>query len=384
MMSQSNAPLFNEFKKQASFYIKEKIKTARLALTDVTPAQLMTEEATSGIPRSPDTRTMAFISRAAFEVDDYWRVVDILHARLENFDRRNWRPSYNALIVLEHLLTHGPVSVAEEFQDEKCSIKEMQFFQHIDEKGFNWGVAVRKKAERLLELLEKGPLLKEERNRARQVTRGIQGFGSFSERMVSSASGHQGAFGRSHSQFNENGNQDDYGDENYSKIISQSGEDRYIEDNSTRKITSPNSEENMGEKNPLLGCESIDTESLLLDLEDHPFSPIEKQSRTSLLGCNREDFFFSEVQVHSKGSLTMVGVRDGLSWLFDLQKSNPRFANLSATELGQSPALGSNIEVSGHHEPSFQGRMSEGISVHKRSHRPFLFCPSTKETHYFC
>jgi epsin len=31
---------FNEFKKQASFFLKEKIKTARLALTDVTPAEL--------------------------------------------------------------------------------------------------------------------------------------------------------------------------------------------------------------------------------------------------------------------------------------------------------------------------------------------------------
>jgi len=31
---------FFEFKKQASFFLKEKIKTARLALTDVTPAEL--------------------------------------------------------------------------------------------------------------------------------------------------------------------------------------------------------------------------------------------------------------------------------------------------------------------------------------------------------
>lgn len=31
---------FHEFKKQASFFFKEKIKTARLALTDVTPAEL--------------------------------------------------------------------------------------------------------------------------------------------------------------------------------------------------------------------------------------------------------------------------------------------------------------------------------------------------------
>jgi len=33
-------PLFRDFKKQASFFLKEKFKTARLALTDVTPAEL--------------------------------------------------------------------------------------------------------------------------------------------------------------------------------------------------------------------------------------------------------------------------------------------------------------------------------------------------------
>ncbi|KAK4835592.1 hypothetical protein QYF36_011674 [Acer negundo] len=70
---------FHKFKTQASFYLKEKIKTARLVLTDVTPVELLTEEVTNGNPRPPDTQTMGVISRAAFEVDDYWRIVEILH-----------------------------------------------------------------------------------------------------------------------------------------------------------------------------------------------------------------------------------------------------------------------------------------------------------------
>lgn len=34
-------PSFIDLKKQASFFFKEKLKTARLALTDVTPLQLL-------------------------------------------------------------------------------------------------------------------------------------------------------------------------------------------------------------------------------------------------------------------------------------------------------------------------------------------------------
>ncbi|XP_034203846.1 clathrin interactor 1-like [Prunus dulcis] len=132
-----SSPLFYELKKQASSFLKEKIKTARLTLTNVTPAQLMTEEATNENPCPPDTRTIGVISRAAFEVDDYWRIVEILHKRLLSFNRKNWRGSYKALILLEHLLSHGPLRIAEEFEGDKDIIKEMGRFQYIDEKGYN-------------------------------------------------------------------------------------------------------------------------------------------------------------------------------------------------------------------------------------------------------
>ncbi|XP_021296111.1 ENTH domain-containing protein C794.11c-like [Herrania umbratica] len=172
--------VFHEFKRQASFFLKEKIKTARLALTNVTPVELLTEEATDGNMPSPDACSMGAISRAAFEVDDYWRIVDILHKRLSKFDAKNWRASYNALVLLEHLLTHGPLRVAEEFQNHRDSIKEMGNFQYVDEKGFNWGLSVRKLSEKILMQLENELFLKEERARARKLTMGIKGFGSFS------------------------------------------------------------------------------------------------------------------------------------------------------------------------------------------------------------
>lgn len=54
---------------------------------------------------------------------------------------------------------------------------------------FNWGLTVRKKSERVLKLLEKGPLLKQERDRARKITRGIEGFGSFQHRSATDKAG---------------------------------------------------------------------------------------------------------------------------------------------------------------------------------------------------
>ncbi|XP_065872324.1 ENTH domain-containing protein C794.11c-like [Euphorbia lathyris] len=175
-------PLLNELKRQASFFFKDKIKTARLALTDVTPAQLLTEEATNGDLWAADTpNSMALISRAAFEVDDYCRIVDILHKRFTKFERKTWRVSYKSLILLEHLLTHGPLRVADEFLTDKEVIQQIQAFQFVDETGFNWGLSVKNLCARILKLLESELFLREERAKARKLTRGIEGFGSFSD-----------------------------------------------------------------------------------------------------------------------------------------------------------------------------------------------------------
>uniref|UniRef100_A0ACD5W2J2 Uncharacterized protein n=1 Tax=Avena sativa TaxID=4498 RepID=A0ACD5W2J2_AVESA len=174
-----DAPFFHELRRQASSYLTGKIRSARLAFTDVTPTQLLTEEATNGDASPPNAKTMSLIAREAFEIDEYVRISDILHTRLATFDRRQWREAYKALLLLEHLLTHGPRSVALEFRKDRAVIQNMATFQHIDEKGFNWGLTVKGKSERVLKPLERGPFLEEERERARKVAREIKGFGSF-------------------------------------------------------------------------------------------------------------------------------------------------------------------------------------------------------------
>ncbi|KAK6646055.1 hypothetical protein PHAVU_L005243 [Phaseolus vulgaris] len=313
-------PLFHDFKKQASFFLKEKFKTARLALTDVTPAELMTEEVTKGNPWAPDSPTLRSISRAAFELEDYWRIVEILHKRLLKFEKKNWRASYNSLIVVEHLLTHGPESVAEEFQIDKEVISQMKGFQYSDDSGFNWGLTVREKSERILKLLEEGTLLKEERNRARRLSRGIQGFGSVSQRSTQAQGVLQEKalptiFDRSNSDFNNNHYQENqsFGSNHFldtaaAKSLSPGHErgifksqdgvepENYLDDQGKAQIyqksETPSKKEfhlwNLkGESNPLLdGNQENDSRlSIFTAEDDHPFNPKEIHSSSSLLPC---------------------------------------------------------------------------------------------------
>lgn len=55
--------------------------------------------------------------------------------RFSKFDGKNWREPYKALILVEHLLTHGPESVSEEFQCDREVIQGMGNLRCIDEKG---------------------------------------------------------------------------------------------------------------------------------------------------------------------------------------------------------------------------------------------------------
>lgn len=302
---------FREFKKQASFFLKEKIKTARLALTDVTPAQLLVEESTNGNAWAPDARTLKMISKAAFEIDDYWRIVNVLHNRLVRFDANNWRLSYKAVVVLEHLLTHGPESVGEEFQTHKDVIQEMTNFQYIDEKGFNWGLNVRMKSERTLKFLTELSSLKEERAKARKLSRGIEGFGSFNHRISSEHGVRQQSFPekyrRSNTQFIEHGILDEnqishvIQDENSNSRnpIKKTPENPYFSDGfggniiveklenqrSSKENMAPK-EEHVGESNPLLGDGKNDS-WVMIDAkeeeEDHPFNNEENEAKMSLI-----------------------------------------------------------------------------------------------------
>ncbi|XP_071737857.1 uncharacterized protein [Rutidosis leptorrhynchoides] len=311
---------FHEFKKQASFFLKEKIKTARLALTDVTPAQILVEESTNGNPWAPDAKTLKMISKAAFEIDDYWRIVNVLHNRLVRFDANNWRISYKAVLVLEHLLTHGPESVAQEFQTHKDVLQQMTCFQYIDEKGFNWGLTVRMKSERILKFLNEVNALKEERARARKLSRGIEGFGSFNHRVSSENGVLQQSFvekyKRSNSQFIENQNREenqilpmiqdgklDLGNvvKNKTEHLGSNGSSDSIpieklesqwslKENMTPKdehvLVNKEIEEGncVGESNPLLGDEKNKSWKMEdVEEDDHPFNDEGNDTKTFLI-----------------------------------------------------------------------------------------------------
>lgn len=172
---------------------------------------------------------------------------------------------------------------------------------------FNWGLTVRKKSERVMKLLEKGPLLKEEKERARKLTRGIQGFGSFSSRAAASTQGildesSLPSYARSNSHFNPINR---FSEEpkifpDTGKVLDTPGSGDCLVDSqlssaaSLKENVEPRKEHNasmeerhqwncIGPSRPLLEGKKGDSGNRIDEVEDHPFSDIEHQTSASLL-----------------------------------------------------------------------------------------------------
>lgn len=162
--------LAGEVTRQASGFLQDKYKQARLALGDVTPAELLVQEATNNDACVPDAKTLACIADAAFDMDDYWRIASVLHQRLGRVDWKEWRPVYKALVVLEFLLTHGPDELPRDFLPDMPALCDLRSFNYTDDRGVNWGACMQRRTDAILALLTDADRLKDARRRAIRVS----------------------------------------------------------------------------------------------------------------------------------------------------------------------------------------------------------------------
>jgi epsin len=166
------------FKTRASFLFKDSLKIARIALVDVSTAELMTEDATNADDWGPTTKAMADICNATSNSEDYLRIVQVLHKRFALNTTKHWRQIHKSLILLEYLLSHGPEHLVVEFRQDRGRLEEFARFDYVDWTGIDRGSPIQRRAKRILHLLRDEIAYKEERARAQKISRGILGFGS--------------------------------------------------------------------------------------------------------------------------------------------------------------------------------------------------------------
>lgn len=128
-------------------------------------------------------------------------MLGILARRLQERDD-HWRMCYKALLLLEHLLKHGPPKLADDVMASMSVLEKLQNFQYKDANGRDHGANVRHRASEIITLVSDPEKLAAEREKAkvnRSKYRGVSssdirsGYGS----TTSSSPSYHSSFDRS-------------------------------------------------------------------------------------------------------------------------------------------------------------------------------------------
>ncbi|KAL4448258.1 hypothetical protein ABPG75_005477 [Micractinium tetrahymenae] len=141
----------------------QKVKKYTLNLTDL---EIKVEEATSAETWGPHGSVMNEIADAAFDPENYRQIMGVLARRLQEKDE-NWRMCYKALLLLEHLIKHGPGKIVGDVQSSAGVLDRLQHFQYKDANLKDHGVNVRHRAKEILQLINSPERLREEREKAK-------------------------------------------------------------------------------------------------------------------------------------------------------------------------------------------------------------------------
>lgn len=147
-------------------FIKWGQKQVRQFALNLTETELRTEEATNNDPWGPHGSEMSKLAEEALDHEKYREIMGIIARRL-NDTGENWRHVYKALLLLEHLIKHGPIRVARDTQANGDLLRSLQSFEYKDKTGRDQGLNVRNRAKELVALVSDGEKLEEARENAR-------------------------------------------------------------------------------------------------------------------------------------------------------------------------------------------------------------------------
>ena len=119
---------------------------------------------------------MGEIAQLTFDYQQYSIVMKAVWESLNN-SGKNWRVVFKGLSLLEHLIKHGTERVIDDSRDHIHQIRTLNDFSHFVD-GVDKGSGVREKSKQLVELLNDNTLIREERQKARQLREKFTGIGS--------------------------------------------------------------------------------------------------------------------------------------------------------------------------------------------------------------
>ncbi|KAL0311902.1 UNVERIFIED_CONTAM: Clathrin interactor EPSIN 1 [Sesamum radiatum] len=154
-----------DFMKSLKIIIALMQKEGNLKVLKVPEIEQKVLDATDDEPWGPHGTVLAEIAQATKKFTECQMVMNVLWTRLTETGK-NWRFVYKSLTVIEYLVAHGSERAVDDIIEHTFQISSLTSFEYVEPSGKDVGINVRKKAEKIVALLNSKDKIQEARNKA--------------------------------------------------------------------------------------------------------------------------------------------------------------------------------------------------------------------------
>ncbi|XP_054264899.1 telomere length regulation protein TEL2 homolog isoform X1 [Macrosteles quadrilineatus] len=145
--------------------IADKVTNVVMNYTDI---EAKVREATNDDPWGPTGVLMQEVAQATMTYEHFPEVMTMLWKRMLQDNRKNWRRTYKALLVLNYLVRNGSERVVTSAREHIYDLRGMENYTFVDEFGKDQGINVRHKVKELIDFIQDDDKLREERKKAKK------------------------------------------------------------------------------------------------------------------------------------------------------------------------------------------------------------------------
>eukprot|EP00887_Chlorella_sp_A99_P008162 scaffold12.g8162.t1 len=157
-------------------WLKKAAVKAQGVILNKTATALLAERAVNGEPWGPHGQDLGDLANACHDGEAFTQVWAVLLKRLTAAPGAEWRRTYKALLVVQHLVTHSSQFAVQFILDN--GTPALLKYEYKDDAGKDQGINVRNRSKELLYLLESADRIREARAKAKAAKAKFTGVGS--------------------------------------------------------------------------------------------------------------------------------------------------------------------------------------------------------------
>ena len=133
--------------------VKKYVRKAQNAVLNVTDMEAKVREATNNEPWGTSTTVMQTIAEGTNNYQQFHEIMPFVYRRFSEKAANEWRQIYKSLQLLDFLVRNGSERVVDYARSHIAVVEMLRHFSYVDSKGVDRGLAIRKRSEELVSLL---------------------------------------------------------------------------------------------------------------------------------------------------------------------------------------------------------------------------------------